>query len=469
MTTVAPTTSAPATPSSTKWRLNISANNGRSTLQIEEIELRATAGGSDQCSGGTADASSEYNATYSAEKAFDNSTSTYWATASGVTSAWIEYTFTSAVSILEYEIVASSTDGAPKAWTLEYWNGSSWVVADQRDDEVYWSMTIPRIFPACTADSEAYRLNFSASNGETYVYIMEIEMRTSIGGADQCTGGDAFASSVYWNITYGPDNAFDNDTGVGWASASDGDGVPANISYLFTSAKNIVQYTIYANDTSAPESWTLEKWDGDSWVVIDTQTGQTGWSSETRTFTISSVTTVAPTTVSPTTAAPTTLAPTTLAPTSLAPTTVIPTVAPSTVGPTTQAPTTQPSTTGAPTTVAVTTVVPTTVVPSTLAPTSLAPSTAAPMTLVSTTLTPSTALPTTLAPTSLAPTTLLPSTSAPTTTLTTAVPTTPPPSLCTHVEYSLIVDEATIDSLIVDGDTLISLITDEETLESTIC
>lgn len=137
------------------WRLNISANAGDANyLQAAEVEMRATAGGADQCTGGTATASSEYSVDFAAAKAFDNDAATRWSTVAGVTSGWIAYQFTAAVEVLEYTIQASSVAGArsPKDWNLEWSDdGTNWTIVETREGYGTWATGEIKTFTLSTS------------------------------------------------------------------------------------------------------------------------------------------------------------------------------------------------------------------------------------------------------------------------------------------------------------------------------
>jgi len=165
--------------SSTRWRLNITANNGHTIyLKIAEVEMRATTGGADQCSGGTATASSAYTG-YGPDLAFDDNDATSWVTEAYTVTGWIEYEFAGAVEVGEYTITPYQTDRAPKDWTLEYWNGSSWTVADTQSGETSWttgvantysiSDTVPIIESACSITPPRC---FSILNPESIVCVV---------------------------------------------------------------------------------------------------------------------------------------------------------------------------------------------------------------------------------------------------------------------------------------------------------
>lgn len=63
------------------------------------------------------------------------------------------------------------------------------------------------------------------------------------------------------------------------------------VAYEFASPYKICRYEIIGPTTTnaAPRDWTFEYWDGSAYQVVDTRTGQTGWTSgQIRTFDIAS-------------------------------------------------------------------------------------------------------------------------------------------------------------------------------------
>lgn len=149
-------------PTSNRWRLHVTANNGRSAINIAELEMRIALGGADQCTGGTASASSEWDGsgTWSAAKAFDDDPATFWSGASGAIPGWIEYQFGSAIEILEYTIQARAdvTDGAPKDWKLEFYDGSSWQEYHSVTGETAWGLSEIRTFTPVSGATRSTQL-----------------------------------------------------------------------------------------------------------------------------------------------------------------------------------------------------------------------------------------------------------------------------------------------------------------------
>jgi hypothetical protein len=122
------------------WRLNFTENNGdTSFLGLAEVEMRGTVGGADQCTGGTATASTS-DATSPPANAFDNSASTNWQTVSGTLTGWLRYQFAAAVDVVQYTITARATSltRMPKSWSLEWSdNGTAWTSIETRENQTW--------------------------------------------------------------------------------------------------------------------------------------------------------------------------------------------------------------------------------------------------------------------------------------------------------------------------------------------
>lgn len=139
-----------------------------------------------------------------------------------------------------------------------------------------------------------WRFLFSASVSDpNYVTAGEIELHSTVGGADQTGSGTASADSEYtdWYAS----KAFADD-GVNYTSQcwSSGSGFPHWLKYDFGSGndKSIVEYSIQTHNVESylgdsPSSWEFQYSDNDSdWTTVDTQSGVTGWTvSSVKTFT----------------------------------------------------------------------------------------------------------------------------------------------------------------------------------------
>jgi len=130
----------------TRFKLNISANNGSlAHTACSELELFANSDGNDRTTGCSATASSVIGAN-AAIKCFDDSSVTQWgAVITDFPDCWNEFVLLVPVETEElssYTIQGWHYTGeasiAMKDFTLAYWDNSSWVTLDERQDETGW-------------------------------------------------------------------------------------------------------------------------------------------------------------------------------------------------------------------------------------------------------------------------------------------------------------------------------------------
>lgn len=135
-------------------------------------------------SNGTASASSTYNATYPAWKAFNGTVAAAgdaWYSASASASGWIAYEFTSTQTINMYSIKSITGAGyaySPKTWTFEGWNGTTWDILDiNSSGSTPWAAEEIRFYTlSADATYAKFRLNISASQNDSYVGVGEVEV-----------------------------------------------------------------------------------------------------------------------------------------------------------------------------------------------------------------------------------------------------------------------------------------------------
>jgi hypothetical protein len=98
--------------------------------------MRGTAGGADQCNGGTASASSVgIGGGSSAANAFNNNDGgdgLWWSSSTGSIGGaeWLQYTFPSAITVEELRLVFYSKSNLPTEIRVQYWDGAAW--------QTYW-------------------------------------------------------------------------------------------------------------------------------------------------------------------------------------------------------------------------------------------------------------------------------------------------------------------------------------------
>lgn len=129
---------------------------------------------------GVASASSEYDASFAAWRAF-NKAASGWSNTSG-TSGWLAYEYTTAKTVIAYEITAygPSATRSPKTWTFEGWDGSGWIVLDTQTNAPAWSAGERRLYEISNSTAYIkYRLNVTASGDGTYVLLAEMSMRVA--------------------------------------------------------------------------------------------------------------------------------------------------------------------------------------------------------------------------------------------------------------------------------------------------
>lgn len=146
---------------------------------------------------GIASASSINSTTNDAWKAFDKSTSTYWAS-NNVTSGTLSYDFGINKDINEYAITPeTNVITAPTAWTFEGWNGLSWIVLDTKNNVTNWVAGVKQRFSINPiSNCSKFRLNISAvGSGGTLIRISEFEVfSTALGIIRSLSGGVAYTN-----------------------------------------------------------------------------------------------------------------------------------------------------------------------------------------------------------------------------------------------------------------------------------
>lgn len=116
-------------PSSTKWRFDFHALNSSGVLILYEVILYD--GVTNLIGSGTATADSNA-ASHAPASAFDGNAATYWQSASATAPYphWLQYEFASAITNPSSYSIKGDASRPPRDWTLSYWDGAAWVVAD---------------------------------------------------------------------------------------------------------------------------------------------------------------------------------------------------------------------------------------------------------------------------------------------------------------------------------------------------
>jgi hypothetical protein len=168
-------------------------------------------------------------------------------------------------------------------------DNSSWTTLFSIASQSGWGTDESRVFTysgGYPATSKVWwRINVTANDGHfSALSAATVQMRTAVGGADQCSGGAPGASS-YYIYTSRPDKLYDGNASTWWAANF----TTGWMSYQFAAVKQIVEVVISARNDSNPEqspkNFTVQYWDGAAWQTQWTVTNSTGWTTgETRTF-----------------------------------------------------------------------------------------------------------------------------------------------------------------------------------------
>lgn len=212
------------------WRIEWVASSDRPA--IAEVEMRTTPGGADQCSGGTASASSySYFGSGDPAYAFDNDLNTRWLSNFGASPEWLQYDFGSGndKEIVEIKLTseAGAWAGSPTAGRVLYSDdGSSFTEA--------WTFSTPgwrgngtsQTFGNYTIPNGSFRFlraRTTGATGSTSVACAELAFRETSGGAGAFSKSDA--DDRFWSDigestpSLGAPEAFDADAGTYFRAA----------------------------------------------------------------------------------------------------------------------------------------------------------------------------------------------------------------------------------------------------------
>jgi hypothetical protein len=118
---------------------------------------------------GVVSRSGVYSSAYEAWQAFDGSNTSMWISQVWQAPAWIAYQWADGPRIITRYSIAfvngSLTSRAPREWTLQGWNGNSWVVVDTRTAQTNWAGTETRTYDVISPGFYSqYRLHITEDN-----------------------------------------------------------------------------------------------------------------------------------------------------------------------------------------------------------------------------------------------------------------------------------------------------------------
>ena len=288
-------------------------------LSPYEAEMRGSVGGADQCNGGTASASHANSNVY---KLFDNNFSSYWNNGSPGVDTWFQYDFGAGndVDVAELAILPRYSSQSPKDFVLQCSdNGSDWTDVNSWTGVTNWiggvwnELDIP-VPPPIVAQWELpfalkpalgsqwdlpfalrtvvvadWTLSFEdkplgyrywriyitdSASANNLVSLYEVEMRATLGGADQCSGGTALASHADSN-SY---KLFDDNGSSYWVNGSPGE--DTWFQYDFGNAVEVAEFTLLPRYSlsQTPKDFSLQySENGSDYTIAATWTGITDW------------------------------------------------------------------------------------------------------------------------------------------------------------------------------------------------
>lgn len=129
------------------WRASLV---GAAVVVVSELEYRATPGGGDNTSGGSATASSEFDGTFVVANAFDNNNTTQWANGNALNGGWVRYNYASPVNWAQLSVRArnDAANGFPTAIQMQFADaaGGPWTTAFSDHSESGWVQAETRLY-----------------------------------------------------------------------------------------------------------------------------------------------------------------------------------------------------------------------------------------------------------------------------------------------------------------------------------
>ena len=247
------------------------------------------------------DLSSDAHATYGASGAFDgvrNGSNGRWLAVKAA-HMFVTYRFNTPTvvnTIKLYNPDANLQDTrAPKNWTFEGSNdGETWTVLDTQTNQIAWEKGEVRVF---WFENDAaytyYKFDCTENNGaQDYLMLWEIEFCTaSVPPPEDLTTANSgnVSSSSATHKDYPASRAFDNNrsnTNGRWLSERADN---MYLVYHFKRATVVNAISVFNGSDAAggydsvgrsPKDWTFEgSNDGETWTVLDAQSGESGWAS----------------------------------------------------------------------------------------------------------------------------------------------------------------------------------------------
>ncbi|WP_162309401.1 apiosidase-like domain-containing protein [Cohnella abietis] len=220
--------------------------------------------------------SSSWDVNQTAEKAFDSNLFTNWqACYSCWSGQWLEVNLGSNKTF--NKVVLSEYGNRTQGYTIEYWNGTSWLTA-YTGTVLGSSKTLT--FNAVTGSK--VRINFTSGNGDAPI-IYEFEIYYDSKVMNNLAIGKAFSSSSSLDANQTAAKAFDQSLATNWQACYNcWNGQWLEVNFGTNTTFNKVELTEYGNRT---QGYKVEYWNGTSWLTAYTGTTiSSNWGSRVVTF-----------------------------------------------------------------------------------------------------------------------------------------------------------------------------------------
>jgi hypothetical protein len=265
------------------WRVLNRHCGDASRILCAEMEMRESSGGADVTSSAFAIASAQ-GASEQASEAFDNNLSNYWQVSTGSAGQWLGQDFGAGNEKDIVEITMQALSGFASRMTRQFdvqWSddSSAWTTA-WSGTFTAWTNAQQTFTKPAQADSRYWRLRADALQGSSVLSCAEMEMRATVGGADQTGSGSGVGDN-----TTGLANAFDNNAstfwnGANWAGVPDcawlgydfGSGVTKDIREISWTSRNGT-----TADQNPTAGWVESSSNGIDWLARWTFSGLGTW------------------------------------------------------------------------------------------------------------------------------------------------------------------------------------------------
>ena len=159
------------------WGLLLTARPGASNgISLAEVQMRATSGGANQCTGGTAGGAAT-NGT-SAANAFDGNAATHWFNGSASSAILLSYDFGTAVTVVEIVATTSGAGLTPDRPGSTYGPAACWV--KWSDDGTNWYFGGPAVDLASLGNAASFTI-LSVSDNQPGATVSGSALRLSPG------------------------------------------------------------------------------------------------------------------------------------------------------------------------------------------------------------------------------------------------------------------------------------------------